>query len=721
MASIPISPLSSHASPPSDEEVHEVLSSNIKTVTIHDPDPPAFVQKASHQASETSWSLMTQSAGLHSKSPPRKPSGYLLFRQTRDAHRAKSCLSPPLSGGLQPPAFKPSATAIHDVEYIQPGLPPPRPKAPPTSLRRQKLEKRTVEAFAPWSIQPQIPNIKAARSTPPKIRPAQPSYQKALALRAKTEVEDRWIRLLHMHEDSSLLAQTALETSQPEETLKTAIKGFSASSLLSYIRQLENFTAYIKQANIKLPNMSLAQFTDFLWACKDSQEEDRHAFKCSPKTALKALSWFHKIGQIEALSLLCVNPLTRAFVKPDGPTDRKEAIPLPLAVLAAWEAKLLDPNCPTALAIILGAFLLTAFCSLRFGDTQRVCISSLSLTSSSLRGICWTTKTSSTGQPFACTHFGITGRDTATAWTVTWLAHLQDARLETQKCYGPDVEPDFLIPAIEHWEAPGLPVFHSPLQYHQALQMLRWMVQTPWTTSLIHPEEAQSFTMHSLKVSLLSASAQLRLPEESRRLQGHHKTSSTQLYSRDDTIQSLWLQREIALNIRQGWRPPRPQARGGQAPTIEPAFTVSHKPIPEQIILAMVPPCAAAFMYHREVANQEVAMAEIAAMDAQIQPQIDEEAMTVEAYADIASSEEDLAPSDQPSTQDHPDNRDVHFTFVQLFPWGAIHAAPQPRDGSQPSRTACGRQLPHELFTPSSLLQADFCRRSGCTQLLKLC
>ena len=112
--------------------------------------------------------------------------------------------------------------------------------------------------------------------------------------------------------------------------------------------------------------------------------------------------------------------------------------------------------------------------------------------------------------------------------------------------------------------------------------------------------------MHSLKVSLLSASAQLRLPEESRRLQGHHKISSTQLYSRDDTIQSLWLQRDIAQNVRQGWRPPRPQARGGQAPTTEPAFSVSHKPIPEQIILAFVPPCAAAFMYHREVENQQV-------------------------------------------------------------------------------------------------------------------
>ena len=294
---------------------------------------------------------------------------------------------------------------------------------------------------------------------------------------------------------------------------------------------------------------------------------------------------------------------------------------------------------------------------------------------------------------------------------------MQDSRLI--KCYGPDVEPDFLIPAFEDWETPGTPVFHSPLQYHQALQLLRWLVQTTWTT--IHPEEAQSFTMHSLKVSLLSASAQLRLPEESRRLQGHHKISSTQLYSRDGTIQSLWLQREMAQNVRQGWRPPRPQARGGQAPTIEPAFSVSQKPIPEQIILAFVPPCAAAFMYHREVESQDVVLAEIAAMEAQIQPQIDEEALAVEAFADAASSEEDSEPSAKPLPQEHPVGSDDQFTFIQLFPWGAIHAAPQHRDGSKPSRTACGRKLPHETFTPSSLLQADFYRKSGCKQFLKLC
>ena len=99
------------------------------------------------------------------------------------------------------------------------------------------------------------------------------------------EVEDRWIKLIRLHHESSLLAQTAIETSHPEETLTTAIKGFSASSLQSYLRQLETCTAYLSHANIQLHSMSLAQFTDYLWACKDSQEEDRHDMPSSARQA----------------------------------------------------------------------------------------------------------------------------------------------------------------------------------------------------------------------------------------------------------------------------------------------------------------------------------------------------------------------------------------------------------------------------------------------------
>ena len=72
---------------------------------------------------------------------------------------------------------------------------------------------------------------------------------------------------------------------------------------------------------------------------------------------------------------------------------------------------------------------------------------------------------------------------------------------------------------------------------------------------LVTQHEASSFTLHSLKCALLSAAAQLRLPEDSRRLQGHRRLSSALLYSRDDTIEALWVS-ELTSAIRRGWRPP---------------------------------------------------------------------------------------------------------------------------------------------------------------------
>ena len=124
-------------------------------------------------------------------------------------------------------------------------------------------------------------------------------------------------------------------------------------------------------------------------ACQDSQQEDRQAFKCKPQAALKALSWFHRKGQIASLSHLCLNPLVQAFSKEDGPSDRREAMPLPLAVIVAWETKIREPTCPPALALLLGGFLLASHCSLRFGDLQRICVSSLTISSDALRGCCW--------------------------------------------------------------------------------------------------------------------------------------------------------------------------------------------------------------------------------------------------------------------------------------------------------------------------------------------
>ena len=130
------------------------------------------------------------------------------------------------------------------------------------------------------------------------------------------------------------------------------------------------------------------------------------------------------------------------------------------------------------------------------------------------------------------------------------------------------------------------------MAYTQALALLRWAVQVPWLpqpSSRLDPEEAQAFTLHSLKVALPSAAAQLRLPEELRRQQGHHRLSSVQLHSRDDTVESMWAQAQIASALIRGWRPTRPQSRGGQHPVFEPTFSVQPGPVPDSIALDSLP------------------------------------------------------------------------------------------------------------------------------------
>ena len=202
-------------------------------------------------------------------------------------------------------------------------------------------------------------------------------------------------------------------------------------------------------------------------------------------------------------------------------------------------------------------------------------------TFSALRGSCWATKTTKLGQPWACTLFGLTGRGAQSSWVIKWLQSLSEA--VTQSISEPFSlpEPDFIMPVFACIDDKTHPKFSGPLPHTQALSLLRWAVQVPWeprTSACLNSDEAHAYTLHSLKVALLSASAQLRLPEESRRQQGHHRINSVQLYSRDDTIESLWVQAQIAAALIRGWRPTRPQSREASIQSSSRYSALMHSP-----------------------------------------------------------------------------------------------------------------------------------------------
>ena len=72
-------------------------------------------------------------------------------------------------------------------------------------------------------------------------------------------------------------------------------------------------------------------------------------------------------------------------------------------------------------------------------------------TAQSLRGICWSTKTSRTGQPFAVTLTGLSGRCTASSWCLNYLLCLHRCWLATEAFWHSELEPDFLLPILPNW------------------------------------------------------------------------------------------------------------------------------------------------------------------------------------------------------------------------------------------------------------------------------
>ena len=115
------------------------------------------------------------------------------------------------------------------------------------------------------------------------------------------------------------------------------------------------------------------------------------------------------------------------------------------------------------------------------------------------------------------------------------------------------------------------------MQYAECLYFLRKYLRLFWhrASSDNVALSAQSYTVHGLKSTLLSYAAQLQLPEDMRRIQGKHRAvqASTRLYSRDDVSSALTLQLTRSLGAG---GPLRLLARGGQAPLMEPKFTLDR-------------------------------------------------------------------------------------------------------------------------------------------------
>ncbi len=131
------------------------------------------------------------------------------------------------------------------------------------------------------------------------------------------------------------------------------------------------------------------------------RKKDSKPSRTRMMTHIKALRWIASKLDLPILQYLQSQTVSD-FLKSQTriPFERSEATPIPLAVLAAWEQRIISSDSSLAEVLTLGCFLVATMASLRFRDLLRTKPDSLSVQDFILRGISWRTKTSVSGQPW---------------------------------------------------------------------------------------------------------------------------------------------------------------------------------------------------------------------------------------------------------------------------------------------------------------------------------
>jgi len=348
-----------------------------------------------------------------------------------------------------------------------------------------------------------------------------------------------------------------LQASQHRESLELGLlRTVSDTTVVRYLNVVQRFLEQLQLLwLLTWDRASQSQVVDCILSLR------RDFVDCHCVNTLKGLRWAAKLLRLQVADLYdgLVRPLCLPSEKP-----RKESYPLPWRLVSFLEHALMHRTLPVPSLLMAGAALVCVFGSLRWSDSQHVRWDSLLFSSSCLRALVYRTKTSRAGMPVALVSSGLLGSssDPLQTWLGHYLELLSEVWVAMRESFGQAVCPDCLWFA---WSAEQ--GSFSPLNYAQCLRFLREMaVQAGLVDGIVN---AQALTLHSCKVAMLSAMLVLGLPKPTRSCQGHHRGSSAELYSRDDVWEALQGQGQVVSQLRSGWLPLTPLARGGQRPVAQ--------------------------------------------------------------------------------------------------------------------------------------------------------
>ena len=221
-----------------------------------------------------------------------------------------------------------------------------------------------------------------------------------------------------------LLRSILAESVHPDQHVERLLAAFAVNTLFRYIACCLTFLDFMQAQHLSLQSIPVALLVDFLHAAMSSKRQDTAVRRTSCGAAIKALRWLAKHLQWHALQACTRNNLVGSYAKQIEAFDKREAVPLPLSLIYAWEQCICNSATPLTTKLVLGAILVCTHSSIRFGDAQRVRWGSLQLSTQGLRATAYATKTTKAGQPFFCAWHGLSGRDSSTSWLLHWLAAL---------------------------------------------------------------------------------------------------------------------------------------------------------------------------------------------------------------------------------------------------------------------------------------------------------
>ena len=268
--------------------------------------------------------------------------------------------------------------------------------------------------------------------------------------------------------NSSSLRWNVSQSEYRDEHLRRVLSKFASTTILRYLAAWERFLSALESMQIDVATLTPIQVADAIITLSLPRKSDIES-GCGCIMSIKSLRWAASAMLVHSVYAVAWDPVISSFYLNKIPREKKEALPLLLYHAIQIERKLLLASTTESEIMLLGGLLLFMWGSLRFSDGQRVFLDSLEYDGLSLRGVCYQTKTSNQGTPFAVLSSGFLSHGSH-SWLLRYLQVLDAAVMKHRATY-----PDIVLPASLLLQLDPSGAISFPLQGADYASALRWL------------------------------------------------------------------------------------------------------------------------------------------------------------------------------------------------------------------------------------------------------